>query len=349
MSYIAQYLNCPLMYMHAIIIDMQELHMPYNNTVPAETDYERDGRNDRWTAMIRRCALFLCIAFTLWGCRNHNVTYSQDCSPDVNLTQRSAKRGLAFNNLVHPDDFEAIQDGVAWWYTWYWDTEAPENYYEEYQMEFIPMLWGGSPSASVIDGVKQFIMSHPEVEYILVMNEPNLLNQANRTPSQAANDWLVYEQVKSDLAEQGRDIAIVGPAMTWGTMPGYADPLVWLDDFYAEFMSHNGREPIIDYLAFHWYDYGLEAQLDRLQKYGKQIWVTEMANWNRNIDSYEKQIEQMREMVCLCESRSDIFRYAWFYGRSDESDERYTDIFDRNFGELTTLGETYINLPHADN
>ena len=216
-------------------------------------------------------------------------------------------------------------------------------------MEFIPMLWGGSPSASVIDGVKQFIMSHPEVEYILVMNEPNLLNQANRTPSQAANDWLVYEQVKSDLAEQGRDIAIVGPAMTWGTMPGYADPLVWLDDFYAEFMSHNGREPIIDYLAFHWYDYGLEAQLDRLQKYGKQIWVTEMANWNRNIDSYEKQIEQMREMVCLCESRSDIFRYAWFYGRSDESDERYTDIFDRNFGELTTLGETYIDLPHADN
>lgn len=33
-------------------------------------------------------------------------------------------------------------------------------------------------------------------------------------------------------------------------------------------------------LAFHWYDYGLSAQLDRLIKYNKQIWFTEMANWN---------------------------------------------------------------------
>ncbi len=64
-------------------------------------------------------------------------------------------------------------------------------------------------------------------------------------------------------------------------MPGYQDPVAWLDAFYAAFRSANGgRDPTIDYLGFHWYDYGLGGQLDRLTKYGKPFWVTEFANWH---------------------------------------------------------------------
>ena len=73
--------------------------------------------------------------------------------------------------------------------------------------------------------------------------------------------------------------------MTWGTMSGYADPVVWLDAFYAAYHAANGnRDPQIDYLAFHWYDYGLDAQLNRLTKYGKPFWVTEFANWHSQQD-----------------------------------------------------------------
>ena len=180
------------------------------------------------------------------------------------------------------------------------------------------------------------------------MNEPNLIDQANRTPSQAAFDWLYYEQAISDLSEQGRNIALVGPAMNWGTMNDYWDPVVWLDDFYQSFRSIVGRDPKIDYLAFHWYDYGLEEQLNRLQKYGKQIWVTEMANWNPQIDSYQQQIDQMWEMVTICENRADVFRYAWFYGRGDLPDEHFSYIFNQSFGELSPLGNTYIDLPYTD-
>ena len=298
--------------------------------------------------MIKRIiALLLFIGLAFLGCENNSPIADQTDEP-ADIIEKSSKRGLAFN-LTHPDDFESLKEGVAWWYNWHWNTAAPENYYQDYQMEFIPMLWGGNTSDSDIENVKNFIISHPEVKYLLVMNEPNLIDQANRTPSQAAIDWLVYEQVKSDLSEQGRDIAIVGPAMNWGTMNDYWDPVVWLDAFYQSFRSIVGRDPIIDYLAFHWYDYGLEEQLDRLQKYGKQIWVTEMANWNPQIDSYQKQIDQMWEMVIICENRADVFRYAWFYGRGDLPDEHFSYIFNQSFGELSPLGNTYIDLPYTEN
>lgn len=261
---------------------------------------------------------------------------------------KSSKRGIAFD-ISSVKDFEAISKGVSWWYNWsmFANTKAPVDYYSKYEMDFIPMLWGGNTSQTDMAVVKNYINSHPEIQYLLVMNEPNLTDQANRTPAQAAADWLRYEQVVDELAAKGRTIYLVGPAMNWGTMKDYWDPVVWLDAFYLLYKSaNNGREPKIDYLAFHWYDYGLSSQLDRLKKYNKKIWITEMANWNSQINSYAKQAAQMKDMVAICESRSDVFRYAWFYGRGTYPDNRYTYLFTPNDGELTELGNLYISLPY---
>ncbi|MCK7527929.1 MAG: glycoside hydrolase family protein [Ignavibacteriales bacterium] len=259
--------------------------------------------------------------------------------------RKSPKRGLAYD-LKNAADLDTLKSGVSWWYNWYHSSTAPTNYYSTYQIEFIPMLWGGNTSTNDMAIVKNFILAHPEIKYLLVMNEPNLVDQANRTPVQAAADWIKYEQVVADLAAQQRTIELVGPAMNWGTMTNYSDPVVWLDDFYAAYKSANGgRPPKIDYLAFHWYDYGLAAQLDRLQKYGKKIWITEMANWNPQINSYQKQAAQMVEMVNICETRSDVFRYAWFIGRGSLPDSKYTYLFDPNPGQLNDLGKLYISLP----
>lgn len=265
---------------------------------------------------------------------------------DNGKIKKSSKRGLAYN-LTNAADLDTLKSGVSWWYNWNYYTTAPANYYNDYQMEFIPMLWGGNTSTNDMNGVKSFILNHPEIKYLLVMNEPNLTDQANRTPQQAAADWIKYEQVINDLAAQNRTIELVGPAMTWGTMTNYSDPVVWLDAFYTAYKNANsGREPKIDYLAFHWYDYGLAAQLDRLQKYGKKIWVTEMANWNSQINSYQKQAAQMTEMVNICESRVDVFRYAWFIGRGTYPDSKFTYLFNPNPGELNDLGKLYISLPY---
>jgi len=265
--------------------------------------------------------------------------------PDPDPIEKSGKRGLAYN-LTQPADFEALKDGVSWWYNWSFRTTAPSGYEDDYQMEFIPMLWGHNGDADFVQ-TRSFILAHPGIEYLLVLNEPNLVDQANMTPAEAASDWPRYEQLVADLATDGRTVKIVGPAMTWGTLPDYSDPVDWLDAFFSAYRDANGgRDPQIDYLAFHWYDYGLETQLNRLAKYGKKIWITEMANWNAQIDTYAKQIQQMTQMVALCESRADVFRYAWFIGRGTGADDHFTYLFTPTPGELTDLGLVYVNLPY---
>jgi hypothetical protein len=278
------------------------------------------------------------------GCNKEDST-----QPPIQINQitKSPKRGLAYD-LKNTADLDTLKNGITWWYNWSYNTTAPTNYYSTYKMVFTPMLWGGNTSVNDMTIVKSFILAHPEIEYLLVMNEPNLVDQANRTPVQAAEDWIKYEQVVSDLAAQQRTVYLVGPAMNWGTMTNYSDPVVWLDDFYSAYKSaNNGRAPKIDYLAFHWYDYGLAGQLDRLQKYGKKIWITEMANWNPQINSYQKQAAQMVEMVNICETRSDVFRYAWFIGRGSLPDNKFTYLFDQNPGQLNDLGKLYLSLPYS--
>jgi hypothetical protein len=279
---------------------------------------------------------------------NTGSSASSDILVVSSLITKSPKRGIAFD-LASAADMAALAKGVSWWYNWgkSYNQGVLASYYLLYGMDYIPMLWGGNTSASDMAAVKTFILAQSEIKYLLVMNEPNLTSQANRTPEQAAADWLKYEQVVTDLAAQGRTVYIVGPAITWGTMTGYSDPVVWLDAFYAAFQAANGRAPRIDYLAFHWYDYGLASQLDRLKKYGKRFWVTEMANWNSQINSYVKQEAQMTDMVNTCETRTDVVRYAWFYGRGTLPDSHFTYLLAPGDGQLSELGKFYVNLPYT--
>ena len=255
---------------------------------------------------------------------------------------KSAKRGIAYD-LATPEDLQALAPGVSWWYGWGQKPKStvPSDHSARYGMDFIPMLW----STFTPSDIEAVLAADNSIKYLLLMNEPNLVDQANFTPQAAAQLWPQYEAV---AAKTG--VKLVGPAMNWGTMAGYADPVVWLDAFYAAYRSANGnRDPQIDYLAFHWYDYGLKDQLDRLTKYGKPFWVTEMANWHTGdgtaqIDSVAKQKVQMQEMVQLCEARADVFRYAWFTGRWD-NDVHFTSLLGAN-GPLTELGQYYLSLPY---
>ncbi len=299
-------------------------------------------------SQMKRLLIIAIIPIVFFSCKGKTNPASNDISTPSPVINKSFKRGIAFS-MVSPNDFAALSKGVSWWYNWStnYDPRVQSNYYQTYGMDFVPMLWGGSTSNSDITAVENLILAHSEIKYLLVMNEPNLTDQANRTPQEAAVDWLKYEKVVSDLAAKGRTIYIVGPAITWGTMANYSDPIVWLDSFYVAYKTaNNGRLPEIDYLAFHWYDYGLSSQLDRLDKYNKKIWVTEMANWNSQINSYAMQEAQMTDMVNTCETRSDVFRYAWFYGRGNFPDNHYTYLFTANDGELSVLGKLYISLPY---
>ena len=255
---------------------------------------------------------------------------------------RSAKRGVAYD-FATLADLQAVASGVSWWYDWGARPNAglPSNAASQVAMDYIPMLWNASYDAA---SVEAYVHANPNIKYLLVLNEPNLTDQADLTPAQAAAAWPGYEAVAAATGAR-----IVGPAITWGTMPDYADPVTWMDAFIAAYQAANGgRSPQIDYLAFHWYDYGLSGQLDRLARYGKPFWVTEMANWHVGdgsaaIDTLAKQKSQMTDMVNTCETRTDVFRYAWFTGRWS-NDVHFTGLLGAD-GHLTELGQLYLGLP----
>ena len=264
---------------------------------------------------------------------------------------KSPKRGIAYD-LASAADLQALSPGVSWWYNWGTTPNpgVPSNYVSAYGMDYYPTLWNGNFNKSAVES---FIVSHPEIKYLLVLNEPNVAGQASCvsgqpycSPAQAAALWPQYEAVAADTGVQ-----IVGPQITYGTEPNYTDPIVWMDAFYAAYESANGgRQPRIDYLGYHWYDYGLDSQLTRMAKYGKPFWVTEFANWHSGtdgaqIDTLAKQQTQMTEMVNTCETRADVFRYAWFTGRVSP-DPHFDSLFAAQ-GQLTALGQQYITLPFS--
>jgi hypothetical protein len=235
---------------------------------------------------------------------------------------------------------------VSWWYNW---ADAPSGgtvsqLSSQYAMDFIPMLWGEQFNDAQIT---QMLLANPQIRFLLALNEPNLTGQANRTPTQAAAFWPRIEKIALDTG-----VKIVGPQITWGTMSAYENPVAWMDAFYAAYKAANGnRDPQIDALGFHWYDYGLAGQLDALVKYGKPFWVTEFANWHNgngpHIDSVAKQKAQMTEMVAVCESRADVHRYAWFTGRGGtDLNDKYTTLLGAT-GVLTELGAHYLSLPFS--
>ena len=264
---------------------------------------------------------------------------------------KSAKRGIAYD-LSNSADMSALAPGVSWWYNYTTtpNSGVPSNYYSAYNMTYYPMLWNGSFNKA---DVEAFIEANPQIKYLLVLNEPNVSGQAqcgNNTgyckPADAAALWPQYEAIASDTGVQ-----IVGPQITYGTDPTYGNPETWLDAFISAYQGANGgRSPRMDYIGFHWYDYGLATQLNNLDKYNKQIWVTEFANWHSQndgaeIDTLAGQEAQMTDMVNTCETRSDVFRYAWFTGRISP-DPHYDSVL-AGQGQLTALGQEYITLPIA--
>ncbi len=259
-------------------------------------------------------------------------------APSVPPPKRSAKRGIAFD-LTDARDFSALRPGLSWWYNWSDRPAAAAP--ADPGLDFVPMLWNDRFDDAAVEAR---LLASPAIKHLLVLNEPNLRDQANLSPAQAAALWPRYEAIARKTG-----VKLVGPAITWGTMAGYEDPVVWMDAFLAAYRAGNGgREPQLDALAFHWYDYGLAGQLDRLLKYGKPFWVTEFANWHAQndgaqIDTLAKQKTQMTEMVAVCEQRADVIRYAWFTGRW-ANDAHHTSLLGAA-GELTELWAHYLGLP----
>ncbi len=284
-------------------------------------------------------------------CLGVSAQLSHPLSAFSQSTSKSPKRGVAFD-LANASDLSALSPGVSWWYNWASTPNAgvPSNYVAAYGMDYYPMLWNSSFNVSTVES---FILANPQIKYLLVLNEPNVSGQATCggastycQPAAAAALWPQFEAIA-----QSTGVQIVGPQITWGTDPNYSNPVTWLNAFYSAYESANsGRQPRIDFLGFHWYDYGLDAQLTTLAQFDKPFWVTELANWHSQNDGAQittlaAQETQMTSMVSDLEGRGDVFRYAWFTGRVSP-DPHFSSLL-AGTGVLTGLGQEYINLPYS--
>ncbi|WP_421893181.1 glycosyl hydrolase [Marinoscillum sp.] len=252
--------------------------------------------------------------------------------------QKSEKRGLGYG-YHSQKDLEVLAPGVSWWYNWfYMPDEGVRDTYQQSGVAYVPMAWNGNFNKSE---TIRFLESHPEVEFLLGFNEPNFKDQANMTPSQAAAMWPELEELATRF-----DLKLIGPAVNYcgncvsenGTT--YSDPIVYLDDFFA---ACQGCQ--VDYVAIHWYGCGgFDWYLDLFKKYNRPIWVTEIACWDQDNISEDQQKSYLINVVDQMENDPDVFRYAWFVGRGDGP---HISLLAGD-GELTELGQLYVNMPVHD-
>ncbi len=244
----------------------------------------------------------------------------------------SCKRGGAYG--YHSEaDLSAFSEGAAWWYNWAAKPdEAVASSFQNFGMEFVPMVWGGTFD------VDQVISQIPDgAKYLLGFNEPNFKSQANLSPSEAAALWPKIEEIA-----KAKNLKIVSPAVNYcgpSTDCHETNPYTYLDKFFAACADCQ-----IDYIAVHWYACSGDALKNYLQgfaKYGKPLWVTEFScgDGTEAQKTAAAQKTYMQEALAILEADSKVFRYSWFASRTTAISG--VDLF-ANSGQLTTLGSAYL-------
>lgn len=281
--------------------------------------------------------------FAFISCEKSDISNGSGALDYTSQQRKSLKRGVSFNFGQLPDiDVPSLGPAISWSYNWSSGTsQAAFSQFEQYGMDFCPMAWNANWSE---DTFRSFKRAHPGCEYILAYNEPNLKDQANMTPSQAAQDWPRLVAIAKELG-----MKIIAPAMNYGTLEGYNDPWKWLDEFFAQ---EGVSLDDVSGLALHCYMGSAQAMkqfVDGFKKYGKPIWLTEFCNWAGNNISAEAQMKYMVEAVNLLESDDQVQRYAWFIPRGNGEAQCHNSLLEskKPFG-LTDLGKVFVNMSTLD-
>ena len=251
---------------------------------------------------------------------------------------KSKKRGLAYG--YHSEaDMAAISKGLSWWYNW---SSKPENsvvnVFGSYGMDFVPMAWNGSFNETEL---RNYYKAHPEAKYLLGFNEPNFTSQANMTPKQAAAIWPRLEAIAADY-----NLEIIGPAVNYCDKCIAVDgDTIWSPIEYLDLFFEACPDCKVDYIGVHnymCYSGALSSYIDGFKKYGKKIWLTEFACWDQASIDVEMQKSYLMGAIDLLEADTMIFRYSWFTGNRSGAFP-HMDIFKKESGQLTELGELYVN------
>ena len=255
---------------------------------------------------------------------------------------RSAKRGVAFN-FNYVSDLPLLSPYITWDYNWGNNTnENAALWFDANEIDYCPMCWNGNYSA---DKIRAYVAAHPNTKYLLGFNEPNLTDQANMTPAKAAELWSPVVALAKEL-----NLKLVSPAMNYGTLAGYSDPIKWLDEFFAQ-----PNVDINDVYAISVHSYmaspsAVQSFIERFRKYNKPVWVTEFCAWDPLPASAEVQMDYMCTVLHYMENEPLVERYAWFIPRytNKNNDPHMQLITNEVPGELTDAGKVYCGFSSYD-
>ncbi len=254
---------------------------------------------------------------------------------------KSAKRGVA-GNFQMDSDAALLGKGVCWDYNWSHNYPSGASGMYSNGISFYPMVWNAGLNKDNISRLKK---DYPQTGWILGYNEPNLTDQANMVPSVAAKSW---PELRSFSKEVG--MSLMSPALNYGTLSGYSDPVVWLD----EFIGCDGIGPdAFDAIALHCYmpnAAGMRSMIRRFDKYGKPVYMTEFCHANGSITNRESdQISFMSDVLNMLESDSNVDGYSWFMTRGSGNWAAISLLnTDTQNPALTPLGKMYVNFSSFD-
>ncbi len=254
---------------------------------------------------------------------------------------KSAKRGVAFNFAV-AEDLPLLSDAISWDYNWGNDQNPTAASWMDMEgIDFCPMCWSGNYSA---DRIRAYVAAHPNTKYLLAFNEPNLKDQARMTPAEAAAMWAPVVALAKELK-----LKLVSPAMNYGTLAGYSDPIKWLDEFFAQ---PGVSIDDIDAISIHCYmanPQALRNYVAMFYKYNKPIWLTEFCAWEEYaIHSEEDQMTYMCSVLNYLEQDDNVERYAWFIPRYKPGFPYMPLLTYYAPYELTSAGKVYCGFSSFD-
>lgn len=256
------------------------------------------------------------------------------------IQQKSPKRGVSFSWQMDAD-FDLLGPVVSWSYNWANASAASQdNKFEEYGIQYVPMCWNANYSR---ENISASIAKQTGEKYMLGFNEPNLVDQANMTPTQAAEKWGdVVSLAKANGAK------LLSPAMNWGTLSGWANGVAWMQSFFKLVNPDD-----IHGIAVHIYMGSAKSMLGDLQRYkvfGKPLWLTEFCAWDGTSTS-AAQCQFMAQAINALEQDPDLERYAWFIPRGGYETEASPFMSLLTKGgkpQLTERGKLFVGLSSFD-
>lgn len=283
-----------------------------------------------------RTIIFATVVLLFAACQPPETPSPSDEMNVVEAMPKSAKRGVAFS-FTQVTDLPLMSPYISWDYNW---GNTPSNdaamWFDANEMDFCPMCWNGNYST---DKIRAFVAAHPNTKYLLAFNEPNLTDQANMTPSKAAELWPPVVALAKEL-----NLKLVSPAMNYGTLAGYSDPIKWLDEFFAQ-----PNVDINDIYAISIHCYmssasAVQGYVEKFEKYNKPIWMTEFCAWDPVPGSVTTQMDYMCAVLNYLEANPKVERYAWFIPRSGNKVDSppYMQLLTHDYpADLTDLGKMY--------